>query len=190
MPGEQWPSTIHSSSGTVSFLWFSHAMPTWTQFSKFDYLVKSPLNFFLFLELGSIFKCPEKPVKGQVFSPVVALKIGMVQIMEIGAWSRAVVSIVPYLSEHIQVELDQKNHEGMMQKEAGNDAGRFIQESLNWMHWYPAPWTGVVAFMVEGVDMVVKELTYIWEKASAPRMHKAMDDVKVAFSPSRHQNKP
>ena len=31
--------------------------------------------------------------------------------MEIGAWSRAVVSIVPYLSEHIQVELDQKELE-------------------------------------------------------------------------------
>lgn len=91
------------------------------------------------LEFRAVFECPKQNIKGHILSPVIALKVGVVEVVKVRAVTWVVIAVVSQLSNDCQMNFDQKDEKRMVEEKAWSQSYTFKEKAFHRMHGDPTP---------------------------------------------------
>jgi len=124
---------------------------------------------------------PKKPVKGHVRGAVIGIKVHMMDHMVpvARAWPDEARMTNPSLQSAV-VDHGQGN-DWMDAKGDRTETGGVVDCRLNWMHTCPRKGCDIVTFVVQRMNVAVKEFANIRKPGYPPGVHQPVDGVEVSL---------
>merc|ERR1711962_1889986 len=103
----------------------------------------------------------------------------VVQLVEITSLARPLETVVRQPSADAAVEDDSNREHRVQPQRNRNESSSVVERGFNRMHAGSRPSCRVVGLMMKAVDVPVQYLTDVRDSGCTPRVHDAMNSVKM-----------